>query len=637
MFQIERLRDYVAGYKPPAGRPHRVFEHSGNGFLVTGYDDGSDWLVSPTGRLTHGKLLSKSAGLGWAIGQDRRDFHLIHLYVLNIREKSYKKVSNLPLRFNDYSILEYDSERLVVICHFGAGREDPRREIVIVDIATAAVMGRFTLGYEVSYRRQIGQTPDGWLVLQASRLGENGERLYQHGIARIHPLARTISFEIFPASGRADVLVSPSGQYVLKADKAVPGAADTVDGAARLEVWAGNPLCHVRDLQITWAGGGKAWKFPEANEIHWQPNEMAFWLVRHNEAICVGLDGRPSPLMRLNTSGSICTPLPGRMAEFTRQRETDAELYRLDGAPSDESLLQDAPAPIVVEPSAAEQKRQRSAQTALTKIVTAKSDLKFTLRTPEPDELLDAIDAITAALDRGLGWFADEQGTIKVSIKIGDSACHEKRFFGLVENLGIAAAPALKRLLAKCCLDADLPQVWSDPEAGRQAFGFAARALGGIDPSAWLELAEYEKCIDDWHELYFRNEVVPHFIAAHGWCAESFALALADIVQVRGNLGDDFTYPWRRSGLAAAAEASYAPDAFAALMLNIRDRMLASAGGTFATFIARIAENPRSLYGWPNYDRLFHQIKDELTPWEALLFRSLQDRTVQQDASGATQ
>jgi hypothetical protein len=332
--------------------------------------------------------------------------------------------------------------------------------------------------------------------------------------------------------------------------------------------------------------------------------------------------------MRLNTYRSICSALPGRIAELALERETTVEVRRLDGSASEDLSPRDAPAPTIITPSATEQKRQRNAQAALTKNVKAKSELRFTLKTSQAAEIVSAIDAITAALDRGLAWFADESGIIKLSVKIDGVTYDEKRFFGLVEKLGSAAVPALTGLLAKCRLDADLERVWSgELEDGQQAFGVAAKALGGIDAGAWGELAEYEMCIDDYHESYFRDEVVPHFIKSHGWRDESFALALADIVQVRGNLGDDFTYSWRRSGLAAAAEAAYAPEAFAALMLSIRDRMLSSPAGTFANFVARVAEDPPSSYGWHNYDRLFGQIKGSLTSWEVHLFAKLQDRT----------
>jgi hypothetical protein len=57
-FQIERIRSYLVGHKPAPGRLHHGFEHNNNGFLVTGYEDGGDWLVSPLGRQTSGKIIT---------------------------------------------------------------------------------------------------------------------------------------------------------------------------------------------------------------------------------------------------------------------------------------------------------------------------------------------------------------------------------------------------------------------------------------------------------------------------------------------------------------------------------------------------------------------------------------------------
>ena len=644
-FHIERIRRYLVGHKPAPGRPPHGFEHNNNGFLVTGYEDGSDWLVSPLGRQTAGKICRDRPTMGWAIGADRRDYHRMHLYILDLPAKSHAEVSGLSLT-RDYNIVDYDGERLVLICPTAAGPGVLTRELVIVDLASAKIADRFVLeGYTNIFRffssDSVGRMADGRLILDVSLLGENNERLYKHGIARIHPLTREISFELFPVEGHAHMLISPSGQYVLKANKtarpvsrvstglpAMPGHGQGQEFYEHsIEVWAGDPLRHSRNLPLEWVSAGDAWEFPTIPQIVWQPDEAAFWWVTQTQAICVGLDGHSSPPMRLDTYRSACSALPGRIAEFALERATNFELCRLDGSPSDDLSPRDAPAPTLVTPTAAQQKRQRSAQAALAKIVRAKSELKFTLKTSEAAELIGAVEAITAALDRGLGWFADEAGAIKLSVKIASVSYDEKRFFGLVEKLGAAAAPALARLLAKCRLDADLRRVWSGkPEDGQQAFGAAAKALGGIDAGAWIELAEYEKCIDDFHELYFRSEVVPHFIKSHGWRGEGLALALADIVQVRGNLGDDFAYSWRRSGLAAAAEVAYAPEAFAELMLGIRDRMLSSPVGTFAKFVARLAEGPSPTYGWHNYDRLFDQIKGSLTAWEVHLFAKLQDR-----------
>jgi hypothetical protein len=637
-FQIERIRKYLVGHKPAPGRPHHFFEHRSDGFLVTGYADGSDWLVSPLGRLTWGGILRDHPTMGWAISGDRRVYHRLHLYTLDLPPKSSTEVSGLSLT-RDYNIVDYDAERLVLICTPTEEPSDLTRELVIVDIASAKVADRFVLkGYTHLFHGSIGHTPDGWLILYASLLGENNERLYKHGIARIHPLTREISFELFPAEGDRTVLISPSGQHVLnvtKSDRPVPGFS-AIDAIGSMKVWAGNPLRHIRNLPLEWAGDAVAWQFSVAPRLLWQPDEAAFWWIGYKQVICVGLDGRSSPPMRLDTYDATCSAMPGRIAEFAFERKTTVEMCRLDGSPSDDLSPRDAPAPTIVTPSAAEQKRQRNAQAALKKIVNAKSELRFALKTPEAADLVGAVDAMTAALDRGLGWFADNEGAMKVSVKIAGVSYNEKRFFGLVEKLGSAAVPALTRLLSKCCLDADLPRVWSDPEGGQQAFGAAAKALGGIDAGAWVELAEYEKCIDDFRDLYFRDEVVPHFIKSHGWQEESFALALADIVQVRGNLGDDFVYSWRRSGLAAAAEAAYAPGAFAELMLGVRDRMLSSPVGTFASFLARVAEDPPSTYGWRNYDHLFGQIKEHLTPWEVQLFAELQDRAGRSATISAT-
>jgi hypothetical protein len=49
----------------------------------------------------------------------------------------------------------------------------------------------------------------------------------------------------------------------------------------------------------------------------------------------------------------------------------------------------------------------------------------------------------------GLGWFADDEGAIDISVKIAGKSRDEARFFGLVETLGAAAVPALTRLLEK--------------------------------------------------------------------------------------------------------------------------------------------------------------------------------------------
>jgi hypothetical protein len=269
-FQIERIRKYQVGHKPAPGRPHHIFEHSSNGFLITGYEDGSDWLVSPLGRSTWGRILRDRPTTAWAISADRRDYHRLHLYILDLPTNSCTEVSGLSLS-REYDIVDYDGEQLVLLRPMTADLGDLTRELVIVDIASAEITDRFVLkGYTHLFHHSIGRTPDGWLVLDASLLGENNERLYKHGIARIHPRAREISFELFP--GYADVLISPSGQYVLKAGKLLrPELGLSTESAAMaglgegpgiyerwIEVWAGNPLSHVRTLPFEWANYSNA-------------------------------------------------------------------------------------------------------------------------------------------------------------------------------------------------------------------------------------------------------------------------------------------------------------------------------------------------------------------------------------------
>ena len=120
-------------------------------------------------------------------------------------------------------------------------------------------------------------------------------------------------------------------------------------------------------------------------------------------------------------------------------------------------------------------------------------------------------------------------------------------------------------------------------------------------------LAEYLKHVDDYHEGYFLGVTFPHFIATHGWCGESFDLALAVIVQVRrANLNYDFDYLWREM---AGAQRLYSPEDFAARMLAVRDAMYSSLDGnsSFACF-AKAKASEKATFGCRNYDELFKEI-----------------------------
>ena len=185
--------------------------------------------MSPLGRDTWGKIVRDRPTKGWAIGADRRDYHRLHLYILDLPAKSYAEVSGLSLTRN-YDIVDYDGERLVLICPTAAGPDVLTRELVIVDIASAKIADRFVFrGYTHLFGDSVGHTADGWLIRYASLLGDNNERLYKHGIARIHPLTREILFELFPVEGYAHV-ISPSGQYVLKASQTVQPVSGSSTG-----------------------------------------------------------------------------------------------------------------------------------------------------------------------------------------------------------------------------------------------------------------------------------------------------------------------------------------------------------------------------------------------------------------------
>jgi hypothetical protein len=62
-------------------------------------------------------------------------------------------------------------------------------------------------------------------------------------------------------------------------------------------------------------------------------------------------------------------------------------------------------------------------------------------------------------------------------------------------------------------------------------------------------------------------------------------------------------------------------------MLVIRDKMLAAATGTFATYAQSNAAAPAPTFGWTNYDRLFDQIDGSITLGEALVFQELQQKS----------
>jgi hypothetical protein len=648
MFQIERIRDKLAKPKIMGGREYDVFELGGNGFLVTGYASSGYWLVSPLGRRTHGHICVGRPTIGWAVGQDRRDYHRKHVYVLDLPSRSCREVEGLDCRW-ELDVIELDANTLVAICRPpGSEMSDDRRDIVVIDLASASITDRFRLeGVTTIFGPSACSTlgaRDGTIVMAAyqTRSETAGPRVF--GIAKVWPARRQIEFTPFPADQGAPTRhVSPSGAHILLGRyETRPPTLDAsgaqlkrfAKGAAylpALELWRSDTLMHVRDLPVGLSYDSNSdrqsyWPDEAALTalIRWQPDEAAFWWILDGMAVCVGLDGCSSPRFRLtHNNAHACQALPGRIAEFREDKGKFCEVQRLDGAPAEDRSARDAPPPEAVAFTADQIKRQAAAQKEVTALTKAKNELKFAAKSAEVGEIVAVIEKILVALERGLGWYADDQGRVTLSVKIGDTGYSDNRFFALVETLGAALAPALTRLVRRCARDPDLSDVWfGDPEHGQQAFGAAARALGGVDAGAWLEVARYGQGIDAYHELYFREQVVPHFLKVHGWREESFLLAIADIAQVRGNLGDNFVWAWRGSGLAKAAEAAYTPEAFAVLMLRVRDSLLSAPAGGFAQFAADPGDPP-ARHGWRNYDRMYDQLQATLTPWETSLFAAL--------------
>jgi hypothetical protein len=705
-FKIEKIDKWrVAKTTTPK---RNSYEHHDCGFLVTGYPDESNWLVSPLGRSIGGRLIEHAPDFGWALGSDRQqEYRLLHLYILDLPHKSIREVEGLSLPIACRILGEYDSKHLIALIDRTSEDSEDKwpREIVVIDIATAKPLHRFrtgTLGYDF---RNIARCPGGWLKIFSYGPDPARENIWAPGFVEIQPLTSEVAFRPFPRSGRERLTISRSGRHVLRENLARlpvrdlpeshPAPAD-FDGRKRrygrsVQLWSGEPYAYQRDLVLGWSGiagdttllsdyyaarrrnldeiarlcaepradpmscpsetadiwttnperqaiAKAHWEFSEfpwhvgKAPLVWQEDETAFWWKELESWTCVGLDGTLSAPVLLKGRVVSFVARPGRIGEAVVELDHGYAKYVVDGSPSDDPFAPRAAPPATPLPTdAAYEKRQRRAQTELTKIVKTSTALRVSIPSLQLDDCIAAIDAMTSALDRGLRWFTNRDSSFQLCIEVAGSKLDEAKFFDHVESLGPAVAPALDRLLKKCCADPDMWTVWSlELEDGCQAFGPAAKALGTIDAGAWLQLAEYLMYVDDSHEGYFRSVTAPHFIETHGWRDESFDLSLSVIIQMRGNLGDNFMPFWRDMKLATAAERVYSPTEFATRMLAVRDRMVSLAAGTFAASLAMTAadaEGRQTTHGWRTYDDLFEQIRVSLTPWEERLFAELKRRS----------
>jgi hypothetical protein len=705
-YKIEKIGQWRVSKTTPPTR--NFYQHHDCGFLVTGYPDKSEWLVSPLGRSIGGRVIEHAPDFGWALGSDRQQEHrLLHLYILDFPRKSIREVEGLALTRESRILGDYDSKHLIALVKRDSPDSEDRwpQEIIVIDIATAKPINRFRTGAFAYNFRNIARCPGGWLKIFSYGPDPDRENAWAPGFIEIQPLTSEIAFSPFPRSGHESLTISRSGRHVLRENLARlpvrdlpeshPAPAD-FDGRKRrygrsVQLWSGEPYAYQRDLMLGWSGikgdvkflsdyyaakrrnldeiarlcaepradpmscpnetadkwttnaelqaiakahwefSELPWQFGKAPLV-WQDDETAFWWKDLESWTCVGLDGTLSPPVILNGKVVSFVARPSRIGEAVLELDHGYARYVVDGSPSNDPFVSRAASPATPLPTdAAYEKRQRKAQTEVTKIVNASTALRVSIPSLQLDDCIAAIDAMTSALDRGLRWFTNRDSVFQLRIEAAGSKLDEAKFFDHVENLGPAVAPALTRLLKKCCADPDMWTVWSlELEDGCQAFGPAAKALGAIEAGAWPHLAEYLMYVDDSHEGYFRSVTEPHFIETHGWRDESFDLSLSVIVQMRGNLGDDFIPFWRDMKLAAAADRVYSPTEFATRMLAVRDRMVSSAAGTFAASLAMAAadvDGRQTTHGWRTYDDLFEQIRGSLTPWEERLFAELKRRS----------
>jgi hypothetical protein len=705
-YKIEKIGQWRVSKTTPPTR--NFYEHHNCGFLVTGYPDGSDWLVSPMGRNIGGRIVKHAPDFGWALGWDRQqEYRLHHLYVLDLPQKSIREVERLSLTRECRILGDYDNKHLIALVNRESPDSEDRwpREIIFIDIATAKAVNRFRTGTFAYNFRNIARCPGGWLKIFSRGPDPDRENAWVAGFVEIQPLTRQAAFRPFPLSGHESLTISRSGRHVLRENlarlprldlaKSHPAPAD-FDGRKRrygrsVQLWSGEPYAYQRDLVLGWSGiksqseslsdhyaalrcnleeifslcaepradpmscpkeTADQWtakpKWKTIAQTHWefakfpwnsggrlpvwQEDETAFWFDSGDSWTCVGLDGTLSPPVILKGRLVSFTARPGRTGEAVVELDHGHAKYIVDGSPSDDPFLpREAPPATYLPTDAGYEKRQRKAQTELTKIVKSSTALRISLPSLQLDDCVGAINAMSSALDRGLKWYADRDSVFQLSIKVAGSKFDEARFFDHVESLGPAVMPALSNLLNKCCADPENWTVWSlELEDGCQAFGPAAKALGAVDAGAWPQLAEYLMHVDDGHEGYFRRVTERHFIKTHGWRDESFNLSLSVIVQMRGNLGDAYVPVWRNLKLAPAAERAYSPEEFATRMLAVRDRMLSSAAGSFAASLAMAAADAggrQTTHGWRTYDDLFEQIREDLTPWEERLFEELRRRS----------
>jgi hypothetical protein len=265
-FKIEPIREWTVS------DPRRVYPHSKCGVLVTGYPEGGDWLVSPTGRPVRGHAFKDAPEFGWALAEDRLLEHMRpRLYILDFPRRSIREVEGLELSRHREIVGDYDGEHLIVLAELKSETDKWAREVVVIDIATARTVHRFaTAGIAFQFFGPTARTPDGWLKKSAH--GHDPRRdAWGPGFVAIHPLMQESAFHPFPLAGYEDLTISPSGRHVLREGRAHlpvrdlsgdhPASTD-FDGMKRrygrsVQLWSPEPFAFRRNLVLGWFGVGE--------------------------------------------------------------------------------------------------------------------------------------------------------------------------------------------------------------------------------------------------------------------------------------------------------------------------------------------------------------------------------------------
>lgn len=365
--------------------------------------------------------------------------------------------------------------------------------------------------------------------------------------------------------------------------------------------------------------------------LFWQDDEAAFWWNHGKTWICVGLDGTMSQQYEFEHRPDQFTALPGRRAralfntEYTSTDAPTAGIYQrfsLDGSSAaDPFLLSIRPPFELVAFAEGETKRQRAVQLELTHHLKTAFALDVAVGSESEADCILAIDAITAKLAKGLASYRFEDNRIKLRVCLGKTRLDEQKFFAHIETLGSDVVPSLRRLVEACTADPDLWSTWSgELDEGRQAFAAAAKALARLDAKSWRTVADYACKLDSARERYFIDVTLLAFAEKHGWCEESFDLAVAFLALATGNSANSVPVFWQ-TAIAPEAMKRFTPAQFA-------DRMIAA--------VQIWPTQGPAVFGHANFDAIHQYSSTNLqrsktrtqrpSAWETAVFAELKKR-----------